>query len=178
MKRKRREAGLHPALWTFILFSVITGLIVLTIAAFNRDLRPYVPVTLTSDRSGLVMESGAAVKLRGVQVGRVASIQPGRSGEPAAGDYTRTRSSTSRPTWEHRLPATTAFGAKYVDLIYPDHPSPKRLAAGAVLQSRNVSTEVNTVFQNLVGVLNQIDARQAQRCAHRAGRRVSRPGRA
>ena len=49
------------------------------------------------------------------------------------------------------------FGAKYVELIYPENPSPKRLAAGAVLRSRNVSTEVNTVFENLVGVLNQID---------------------
>ena len=26
-----------------------------------------------------------------------------------------------------------------------------------MLRSRNVSTEVNTIFQNLVGVLNQID---------------------
>ena len=37
-------------------------------------LKSYVPVTLTSDRSGLVMETNAKVKLRGVQVGRVASI--------------------------------------------------------------------------------------------------------
>ena len=39
----------------------------------------------------------------------------------------------------------------------PDDPSQQRLAAGAVLQSQNVSTEVNTVFENLVDVLDQID---------------------
>ncbi len=32
-----------------------------------------------------------------------------------------------------------------------------RLASGAVIKSENVNTEVNTVFQNLVGVLDQID---------------------
>jgi phospholipid/cholesterol/gamma-HCH transport system substrate-binding protein len=56
-----------------------------------------------------------------------------------------------------QIRATTVFGAKYVDLIYPEHPQARRLAAGAVLQSRNVSTEVNTVFQNLLQVLTQVD---------------------
>ena len=49
------------------------------------------------------------------------------------------------------------FGTKYVDLTYPPDPSSKHIAAGAVLRSQNVSTEVNTVFQNLVDVLHQID---------------------
>ena len=78
MRKKRREAGLHPGLWTVILLSFIIGGFVLTFGAFNRDFRPYARVTLTSDRSALVMEPGAKVKLRGVQVGRVASIQPGQ----------------------------------------------------------------------------------------------------
>jgi phospholipid/cholesterol/gamma-HCH transport system substrate-binding protein len=55
------------------------------------------------------------------------------------------------------ITATTAFGAKYVDLLTPTDPSPKPLRAGAVVASRNVTTEVNTVFQNLVGVLNKVD---------------------
>ena len=47
----------------------------LTSALFTGTFKSYVPVTLTSDRSGLVMETGAKVKMRGVQVGRVATIQ-------------------------------------------------------------------------------------------------------
>ncbi len=58
---------------------------------------------------------------------------------------------------EAQIQATTAFGAKFVDLIYPKDPSPARLAAGAVLHSKNVSTEVNTVFENLVDLLKMID---------------------
>ncbi|MCA4761221.1 MCE family protein [Mycobacterium sp. SMC-2] len=156
MKKIRREAGLPPALWTLILFVAITGLIVLTLAMFNRDLRPYARVTLTSDRSGLIMEPGAKVKLRGVQVGRVTSIQPG--------DPVTLRLELYPDQLKYipanitaQITATTAFGGKYVDLQVPDNPSPKRLAAGAVVRSRNVTTEVNTVFQNLVAVLNQVD---------------------
>ncbi len=62
------------------------GCIALTWALFNGSFRQYVPVTLTSDRAGLVMEVGAKVKMRGVQVGRVGSIAGGaRSGESATG---------------------------------------------------------------------------------------------
>lgn len=155
-KRKWREAGLHPALWTFILIAVITALIALTIGAFKRDFRPYARVTLTSDRAGLVMEPGAIVKLRGVQVGRVSSIQPGDPVKLQLELYPeQLKFIPANVTAE--ITATTAFGAKYVDLRTPANPSPKPLAAGAVVTSRNVSTEVNTVFENLVGVLNQID---------------------
>ena len=157
MKSKRREAGLHPAIWTFILLASVGALIVLTVGAFNRDFRSYARVTLTSDRAGLVMEPGAKVKLRGVQVGRVASIQ---SGDPVRLQL------ELYPEQLNYIPANvsaeitapTAFGAKYVDLLTPAHPSPKRLAAGAVVKSRNVTVEVNTVFQNLVAVLNQVDS--------------------
>lgn len=156
MRRKQREAGLPPALWTFILFGFIIGAVVLTIAAFNRDLRPYARVTLTSDRAGLVMEPGAKVKLRGVQVGRVSALQPGDPVKLQLEIY---------PDQLRYIPAnigaeitaTTAFGAKYVDLLTPTNPSPKRLAAGAVVASNSVSIETNTVFQNLVAVLNQVD---------------------
>ncbi len=58
---------------------------------------------------------------------------------------------------EAQIRATTVFGAKFVDLVYPSDPSPKRLQSGQVLHSRNVSVEVNTVFENVVGVLDQID---------------------
>lgn len=156
MPMKRREAGLHPGLWTFILLATIAALIVLTVAAFERDLRPYARVTLTSDRSGLIMEPGAKVKLRGVQVGRVSSIQAGNPVTLRLELYPEQLKYIPANVTA-QITATTAFGGKYVDLLIPESPSPRRLAAGAVVRSRNVTTEVNTVFQNLVGVLNQID---------------------
>ena len=38
-----------------------------------------------------------------------------------------------RSNVEAEIKSSTAFGAKYVDLIYPDNPSAQRISAGAVL---------------------------------------------
>ena len=151
------EGGLHPAWYTLILVVIFAVLIWLSYALFAGTLRSTVPVTLTSDRSGLVMETNAKVKMRGVQVGRVAAIAGG--GEPVSLklEIDPDQIKYIPANVEAQIRATTVFGAKFVDLVYPDDPSPQRLAAGQVLKSRNVSTEVNTVFENVVKVLNQID---------------------
>lgn len=154
----RLGAGrLHDAWWTLILLSIICALVALGSALFTGSFRSYVPVTLTAERSGLVMEPGGKVKLRGVQVGRVAEVDGGNGPSQIALEIYPDQVPHIPANIEAQIKATTAFGAKYVDLIYPEHPSPQRLAAGAVLHSRNVSTEVNTVFQNLVNVLNHVD---------------------
>jgi phospholipid/cholesterol/gamma-HCH transport system substrate-binding protein len=102
------------------------------------------------------MDPGAKVKLRGVQIGRVASVQPGDPVKLQLELYPEQLKYIPANV-TGKITATTAFGAKYVDLLTPSDPSPKRLVAGAVVRATNVSVEVNTVFQNLVGVLNQID---------------------
>ena len=121
------------------------------------SLNSYVPVTVASERSGLVMEPGAKVMLNGVQVGRVSGVTGGRGPAELKMDIDADQAHYIPANVGAQIRATTVFGAKYVDLIYPDDPSPARLSAGAVLVSRNVTTEVNTVFENLVGLLDQID---------------------
>lgn len=151
------DSGLHPGWYTLILVVVFAVLIWLSYALFAGTLRSEVPVTLTSDRAGLVMETNAKVKLRGVQVGRVAAIQGGKEPVVLKLQIDPDQVKYIPANVEAQIRATTVFGAKFVDLVYPDNPSPQRLAAGQVLKSRNVSTEVNTVFENVVSVLNQID---------------------
>ncbi|MGH3644473.1 MAG: MCE family protein, partial [Mycobacterium sp.] len=98
------------------------------------------------------------VKLRGVQVGVVGSI--GEENNLASlnlkmdpGPFQYLPSNV-----EAEIKSSTAFGAKYVNLVVPsDGASPKPLAPGAVLQSRNVTVEVNTVFENLQSVVHAID---------------------
>ena len=51
-------------------------MIALTALLFSGTLRKSVPLTLVSDRAGLVMENGAKVKLRGVQIGEVTTSAP------------------------------------------------------------------------------------------------------
>lgn len=148
---------LHPKGWAALLvLSVMTFALVCT-GFFAGSFRSYDAVTLTADRSGLVMETGAKVKMRGVEVGQVGAISGGSGPVSLRLDIAPDAIGNIPANVQAEIKATTAFGAKYVELIPPGDPSQKRLQAGAVLRSRNVSTEVNTVFENLVGVLDQID---------------------
>jgi phospholipid/cholesterol/gamma-HCH transport system substrate-binding protein len=151
------DSGLHPGWFTLILVVVFAVLIWLSYALFAGTLRSEVPVTLTSERAGLVMETNAKVKLRGVQVGRVSAIAGGKEPVSLKLVIDSDQIKNIPANVEAQIRATTAFGAKFVDLVYPSDPSPQRLAAGQVLRSRNVSTEVNTVFENIVLVLDTID---------------------
>lgn len=161
MKATQRKApGPHriASEWlALLLVAVIAGAVTLCVAAFNRSLTPTVPVTLTSDRSGLVMEPYAKVKMRGVQVGRVETISGGSSAVSLRLDIDPDQIKYIPANVEARINATSLFGSKFVELIYPSDPNPARLAAGAILRSQNVAIEVNTVFQNLVDLIKQID---------------------
>jgi phospholipid/cholesterol/gamma-HCH transport system substrate-binding protein len=156
MKPRRRKYRVHPAWWTALLVVAVAGVFVLTRLSFNRELQPYARVTLTSDRAGLVMTPNAKVKFRGVQIGRVSSISPDGPVKLELELYPDQLRYIPANV-EAQIVSPTVFGAKYVDLIDPSQPSRNRLAAGAVLRSRNVTVEVNTVFQNLMNVLNQVD---------------------
>ncbi len=156
-RNRVRTSKIDPIWWAPTLFILIAGLIALTAGAFSGKFQQFVPLTLVSDRAGLVMEDGAKVKLRGVQVGQVASIgtdvkaaQLQLKMDPGPFKYLPSN-------LEAEIKSTTAFGSKYVDLIVPDHPSPIPLKPGAVLHSRNVTVEVNTVFENLQSVVQALD---------------------
>lgn len=157
MTSRRKEQRIPTAWWPLVLVALIGGGIFATSAAYNGTFRPYVPVTLTSDRSGLVMESGASVKLRGVDVGRVAQINSGKGRVGLKLKLDPDQLQYIPANVGAKIDVTTAFGAKFVELVYPEHPSPQRLAAGAVLHSSNVTTEVNTVFENVVDLLKMVE---------------------
>jgi phospholipid/cholesterol/gamma-HCH transport system substrate-binding protein len=136
---------------------VVVAVVFVAITLFRGGFTTSVPVTIISQRAGLVMDPDARVKMRGVQVGKVASIQElpdGRAALHLAMD----------PSQLHLIPSnvlvdvasTTVFGAKFVQLVPPDNPSTKPLAAGAVLDSKNVTVEINTVFEQLTQVLSSI----------------------
>jgi phospholipid/cholesterol/gamma-HCH transport system substrate-binding protein len=157
MEPRPGERRLSPAWWALILVASIGLFIYVTLGLFEQKFTRYAAVTMTSERAGLVMEPGAKVKMRGVQVGQVAAIRGGSQSVSLQLQIAPDQLKYIPANVHGRILATTAFGAKYVDLVSPTDPSPARLRAGAVIRSDNVSTEVNTVFQNLVGVLDQVD---------------------
>jgi phospholipid/cholesterol/gamma-HCH transport system substrate-binding protein len=140
-----------------MLFAFTAVFLFVTSALFAGTFKSSVPVTLTSDRSGIIMETNAKVKMRGVEVGRVSQVGIAKDGATLTLDIEPDQIRYIPANVEAEIDVTTAFGAKFVDLVYPENPSIERLAAGAVLRSRNVSTEVNTVFENVVDLIEMID---------------------
>ncbi|MFF3573997.1 MCE family protein [Nocardia jiangxiensis] len=135
----------------------LAALIVFCMASFRGDLVATVPATVVAPRSGLIMEVGSKVKLHGVQIGRVDRIDT--TGQNA------TISLALDPSELHEIPsnveaeikATTIFGAKYIELVTPDGPASTSLTAGARIYTHGITTEINTVFQDIVAVMNKIE---------------------
>jgi phospholipid/cholesterol/gamma-HCH transport system substrate-binding protein len=156
MDRNNRVAGLHPGWWTLILVALVAGALLVTQLSYTRSFTRFTPVTLTSDRSGLLLDPHGKVKYRGVEIGEVSDIEPGDPVTLRLNIYS-SQLKYIPGNVDAQITAPTVFGAKYVDLLPPSDPIPQRLVAGARLKSSNVSVEANTVFQNLVGVLDEID---------------------
>jgi phospholipid/cholesterol/gamma-HCH transport system substrate-binding protein len=144
---------------TGVALIVAIGLIIaLAIGLFRGSFTKTEPVTVISDRAGLVMNNDAKVKMRGVQIGKVKSIEYRPDGTAALHlemDPSQMRLIPSNVNVD--IASSTVFGAKSVELVPPDNPSPQRLHPGQVIQSQHVMVEINTVFQQLVQVLDKID---------------------
>jgi phospholipid/cholesterol/gamma-HCH transport system substrate-binding protein len=157
MESRKSKRPIAPAWWAVAMFASVLAIVLVCSALFAGTFRRFESVTLTSDRAGLVMESGAKVRMRGIDIGRVGGISEGSGPVSLKLEIDPGQLKYIPANVAAEIKATTAFGAKYVELIAPPDPSPQRLTEGAVVRSRNVSTEVNTVFQNLVGILQKID---------------------
>lgn len=138
---------------------VVIGLIIgLSVTLFRGDFTKSETVTLISDRAGLVMNPDAKVKMRGVEVGKVAAIDAlpdGRAQLKLEMNPAQLRLIPSNVTAD--IASSTVFGAKYVELLPPENPSAARMYAGQVLTGQRVTVEINTVFQQLTRVLDKID---------------------
>lgn len=157
MQPSRGQHRIPTKWWPLFLLALIAVFVFVTAASFSGTFRSSVPVTLTSDRSGLVLETGAKVKMRGVDVGRVRKIEGGQGDARMLLDIDTNQVRYIPANVGARINVTTIFGAKFIDLVYPERPQAERLPAGAVLHASTVTTEVNTVFENVVDLLKMVD---------------------
>ncbi len=137
---------------------LLCAIVAVAVGLFQGSFTESVPVTVLSQRAGLVMNPDAKVEMRGVQVGKVASIESRPNGQAAL-------HLAMDPSNMHMIPANvlvdlrapTVFGAKFVNLVSPAEPSAQPLHAGQVLDSGHVTVEINTVFRRLSAVLDTLD---------------------
>lgn len=142
----------------FATVAVIVAVVAFSIMMFRGGFGQTVPVTVVSERAGLVMNPEAKVKMRGVQVGQVSSIETRSDGKAVL-------HLAMNPDDLQNIPSnvlvditsSTVFGSKFVELSEPPDPSAARLAKGQQVDVQHVTVEVNTVFQQLTSVLQAVD---------------------
>lgn len=120
---------------------------------------PGYEVTAHFARAGQLLRSGSDVKLRGVLVGSVSTIEvERRTGKARIG---------LRLFEEHEVPenveaavrAKTLFGEKYIELRIPEEPSARELESGDdIPESRTIPPfEVETILEKGVPILAAVD---------------------
>ena len=137
--------------------AVIATIAAGAVGSFQNGFTDTVPLTVMSSRAGLVMDPDAKVKLLGVPVGRVGSIEERPEGRAAIHLEMDPNQLAQIPdNVVVDISSATVFGAKSVDLIPPPDPSPRTLRPGEVLDADRVTVEFNSIFEQLVSVLNEI----------------------
>ena len=107
---------------------------------FRGGFGPTVPVTVVSERAGLVMNPEAKVKMRGVQVGQVESIETRPDGKAVlhlAMDPDALKDIPSNVAVD--ITSSTVFGAKFVELVAPPDPSSTAVGEGRSRSTPNTS---------------------------------------
>ena len=141
-----------------LLSIVLVGVVVAAaVTMFRGGFTDSVAVTVLSPRAGLVMNPDADVKMRGVTVGSVESIEDRADGLAElhlAMDTGRVDVIPADVSVD--IASTTVFGAKFVQLIPPEKSSGGSMYAGQVLDAEHVTVEINTVFEQLTSVLGRI----------------------
>ncbi|RDH77170.1 MCE family protein [Mycolicibacterium moriokaense] len=141
-----------------VAFLAMSAIVVAAAAQFRGDFTETVPVTVLSDRAGLLMDPGARVKLNGAQIGKVSSVrQTPEGGAALTLAIDPSRMSIVPDNVLVDIGSSTVFGAKSVEFVPPQNPSSTHLRAGQVLDSQHVTVEVNTIFEQLNAVLSHID---------------------
>jgi phospholipid/cholesterol/gamma-HCH transport system substrate-binding protein len=136
-------------------FLVMLALVVaLTVALYDRSFDSTKKLTVHASRAGLTMDTGAAVKLRGVQIGRVTGVTSSPDGASLEleidSEYFRRIPSDVTA----QLVPPTAFGAKYVQLTAPADGAAAPIAAGAEIGADHVTVEANDAFAHLMDLLH------------------------
>jgi phospholipid/cholesterol/gamma-HCH transport system substrate-binding protein len=146
----RPLAGLVAVL---VLIAILVGAVVL----FRGGITKTVPLTVLSGRAGLVMEPDAKVKLLGVPVGRVVSIEERADGQAEIHlDMNPAILQQIPENVKVEIASPTVFGAKSIDLTPPDNASTVNVRPGQVLDASNVTVEFNTTFEHLSALLSKI----------------------
>jgi virulence factor Mce-like protein len=136
----------------------LVAIVAVAAAQFQGRFNPGAPLTIIAERAGLVMNADAKVQLLGVQIGRVESIENRPDGLAALHlSIDPDQFSEIPDNVQINIAASTAFGAKFVQMVPPPNPSGRQLKPGQTLDTHHVTVEMNTMFDRLTSLLSRVD---------------------
>ncbi|MGW5453362.1 MCE family protein [Nocardia sp. NPDC003979] len=151
------QGGLGRKLAALALVGVLVAGAAFAIALFQGAFTNTAVVLVDAPRSGLVLDPDAKVKVRGVEIGRVADIDLAADGATLRLELDPDQLKLVPDNAGVDIRSTTVFGAKYVNFIVPEQPSSKSLVPGSTVSASSVTVEFNTLFQHLSDVLAQVE---------------------
>lgn len=145
-------------LYGLALLLIMALVVTMCLLTFNKVFKPVEMVTLQTETVGNQLSKQGDVKLRGVIVGEIRSVES--DGQKATIEMALDPDAVSAipSNVTAMLIPKTLFGERYVSLISPPNPSPRRLSDGDVItqdRSRN-ATETERVLNNLLPVLTAV----------------------
>ncbi|APE33021.1 Mce family protein [Nocardia mangyaensis] len=151
------QGGLGRKLAALGLVGVLVAITALALAMFQGAFTSTAQVLVDAPRSGLVLDPDAKVKVRGVEIGRVAAVDLRDDGAQLRLEVDPKQLKLVPANAGVDIRSTTVFGAKYVNFIIPDQPASVSLAPGSTVAASAVTVEFNTLFQHLSDVLAQVE---------------------
>ena len=138
--------------------TAVAVLVAFSIAIYQKVFTPVTTVTVQADRAGLQLPKYGDVRIHGVIVGQIRSVQQ-KNGQALIKLGLRPDQARNIPeNVSVEIRPTTLFGQKYVSLIDPANPSSKPLRDGAVIPASRVTTnvELQQVLATLFPLLRSI----------------------
>lgn len=153
MARRQERSNAVRKTAAVVMVGTLVAIIVAASGSFLGWFAATTTVTLVSPRAGLVMSPDPKVRLRGVQVGHVATIA--ERGDQAVLTLAIDSDAMSQIPGNvtAAIKSNTVFGAKSVYFEAPAAGASGRMQPGQVISGNQVVVELNTVYQQLVAVL-------------------------
>lgn len=137
----------------------IASVTAVAVTLFNDGFSSSEPVTVFSERSGLVLDKDAKVRARGVEIGKVESISQVPGGSRLELELDPDAFASIPANSQVKISSNTIFGAKGVNFLTSAEggASGPSLKPGATVNADSVTTEVNEMFERLTELLESLE---------------------
>lgn len=141
-----------------VFITVISLLIGLSIAVYQKAFESATMVTIKADRAGLQLAKFGDVRLNGVLIGQVREISEEGNQASIRVALKPEEAEQIPENVEVEILPTTLFGQKFVSFVRPDAPSSTPIKDGAVIPSDRVDTnvELSRILANLFPLLRSV----------------------